>query len=144
MGASRVVLAKERFRLMKSHRCEQKFRRTLKSSALYTAQCVCRSRGRCLDFKLYDRQRCTNHGDCAQPCRWKYHLFEENREGQYFPVEEHSDGTYLYNSRDLCMIEHIPELVKAGVSSLKIQVEQNQLITPLLQQMPIAMLLTDL
>ena len=65
--------------------------------------------------------RDANHGDCAQPCRWKYHLFEENREGQYFPVEETSDGTYLYNSRDLCMIEHIPELVKAGVSSFKIE-----------------------
>ena len=88
--------------------------------------------------------RDANHGDCAQPCRWKYHLFEENREGQYFPVEEHSDGTYLYNSRDLCMIEHIPELVKAEFPVLKLRAEQNQLITPLLQQMPIAMLLTDL
>lgn len=65
--------------------------------------------------------RDANHGDCAQPCRWKYHLYEENRQGQYFPVEETGDGTYLYNSRDLCMIEHIPELVKAGVSSFKIE-----------------------
>lgn len=65
--------------------------------------------------------RDANHGDCAQPCRWKYHLYEENRQGQYFPVEETGDGTYLYNSRDLCMIEHIPELVKAGISSFKIE-----------------------
>ena len=71
--------------------------------------------------KKYMTGRDANHGDCAQPCRWKYHLYEENRQGQYFPVEETGDGTYLYNSRDLCMIEHIPELVKAGISSFKIE-----------------------
>ena len=65
--------------------------------------------------------RDANRGDCAQPCRWKYHLYEENRKGQYFPVEETDKGTFLYNSRDLCMIEHIPELLEAGVTSLKIE-----------------------
>jgi len=65
--------------------------------------------------------RDANRGDCAQPCRWKYHLYEQNREGQYFPVEEVDGGTYLYNSRDLCMIDHIDKLVEAGVSSLKIE-----------------------
>ena len=65
--------------------------------------------------------RDSNRGDCAQPCRWKYHLVEEKRPGQYFPVEEDKDGTYLLNARDLCMIEHIPELISAGVTSFKIE-----------------------
>ena len=86
---------------------------------VHGAMCVSFS-GRCL-ISSYMTGRDANRGDCAQPCRWKYHLYEENREGQFFPVEEDSSGTYLYNSRDLCMIEHIPELVKAGVSSLKIE-----------------------
>ena len=64
--------------------------------------------------------RDANRGDCAQPCRWKYHLYEEHREGQFFPVNEEEDGTYLYNSRDLCMIEHLDDVLKAGISSLKI------------------------
>ena len=76
--------------------------------------------GRCL-ISSYLTGRDANHGDCAQPCRWKYHLYEEKREGQFFPVEEFDGGTYLYNSRDMCMIEHIPELVAAGVSSFKIE-----------------------
>ena len=65
--------------------------------------------------------RKANRGDCAQPCRWKYHLFEENREGQYFPVEEDGDGTYLYNSRDMCMIDYIPRLAECGITSIKIE-----------------------
>jgi putative protease len=76
--------------------------------------------GRCL-ISSYLTGRDANHGDCAQPCRWKYHLYEEKREGQFFPVEEFDGGTYLYNSRDMCMIEHIPELVDAGINSFKIE-----------------------
>ena len=86
---------------------------------VHGAMCVSFS-GRCL-ISAYLTGRDANRGDCAQPCRWKYHLYEENREGQFFPVEQEDGGTYLYNSRDICMIEHIPELVKAGVSSLKIE-----------------------
>ena len=65
--------------------------------------------------------RDANHGACAQPCRWKYSLVEEKRPGEYFPVEEDERGTYLYNSKDLCMIDHIPELVSAGIDSFKIE-----------------------
>lgn len=60
-------------------------------------------------------------GRLRAACRWKYHLVEEKRPGQYFPVEEDKDGTYLLNARDLCMIEHIPELISAGVTSFKIE-----------------------
>ena len=65
--------------------------------------------------------RDANHGACAQPCRWNYSLMEEKRPGEFFPVEEDSRGTYLYNSKDMCMIEHIPELIKAGIDSFKIE-----------------------
>lgn len=65
--------------------------------------------------------RDANRGDCAQPCRWKYALMEEKRPGQYMPVEEDKNGTFILNSKDMCMIEHIPELVRAGVTSLKIE-----------------------
>ena len=119
MGAKRVVLARE-MRLDEIAELRAKIPDELEIECfVHGAMCVSFS-GRCL-ISSYLTGRDANRGDCAQPCRWKYHLYEENREGQFFPVEEHGDGTYLYNSRDLCMIEHIPELVKAGVSSLKIE-----------------------
>jgi putative protease len=65
--------------------------------------------------------RDANRGECAQPCRYKYYLVEEKRPGQYMPVDEDERGTYIFNSRDLCMIEHIPELVESGIRSLKIE-----------------------
>ncbi len=119
MGASRVVPARE-LSLGEIAEMRAKTPKELEIECfVHGAMCVSFS-GRCL-ISSYLTGRDANHGDCAQPCRWKYHLFEEKREGQFFPVEEDSDGTYLYNSRDLCMIEHIPELVKAGVSSFKIE-----------------------
>ena len=119
MGAKRVVLARE-MRLNEIAEMRSKIPRELEIECfVHGAMCVSFS-GRCL-ISSFMTGRDANRGDCAQPCRWKYHLYEENREGQFFPVEEHSDGTYLYNSRDLCMIEHIPELVQAGVDSLKIE-----------------------
>lgn len=119
MGASRVVLARE-LSLEEIASLRAKIPKELEiETFVHGAMCVSFS-GRCL-ISSYMTGRDANRGDCAQPCRWKYHLFEENREGQFFPVEEDDKGTYLYNSRDLCMIEHIPELVKAGVSSLKIE-----------------------
>ena len=119
MGASRVVLARE-IPLDEIAEMRAKVPSKLEIECfVHGAMCVSFS-GRCL-ISSYMTGRDANHRDCAQPCRWKYHLFEENREGQYFPVEETGDGTYLYNSRDLCMIEHIPELVKAGISSFKIE-----------------------
>ena len=77
-------------------------------------------RGRCL-LSNYLSGRDANKGACAHPCRWKYHLVEETRPGEYMPIEENERGTYIYNSKDLCMIDHIPDLVEAGVVSLKIE-----------------------
>lgn len=119
LGASRVVLARE-LTLDEIANLRAKTPKELEiETFVHGAMCVSFS-GRCL-ISSYMTGRDANRGDCAQPCRWKYHLFEENREGQFFPVEENDQGTFLYNSRDLCMIEHIPELVKAGVSSFKIE-----------------------
>ncbi len=119
MGAKRVVLARE-LSLDEIAALRAKVPKELEIEAfVHGAMCVSFS-GRCL-ISSYMTGRDANRGDCAQPCRWKYHLFEENREGQFFPVEETNQGTFLYNSRDLCMIEHIPELVGAGVDSFKIE-----------------------
>ena len=119
LGAKRVVLAREA-RLDEIKEMRSRIPDDLEIECfVHGAMCVSFS-GRCL-ISSYLTGRDANRGDCAQPCRWKYHLMEENREGQYFPVVEDGDGTYLYNSRDLCMIEHIPELIDAGVSSLKIE-----------------------
>ena len=119
MGAKRVVLARE-MRLDEIAQLREKIPDALEIECfVHGAMCVSFS-GRCL-ISSYLTGRDANRGDCAQPCRWKYHLYEENREGQYFPVEERDGGTYLYNSRDLCMIDHIPELIAAGVDSLKIE-----------------------
>lgn len=119
MGAKRVVLARE-MRLDEIAELRAKIPDDLEIECfVHGAMCVSFS-GRCL-ISSFMTGRDANRGDCAQPCRWKYHLYEESRDGQFFPVEEDGGGTYLYNSRDLCMIGHIPELVKAGVNSLKIE-----------------------
>ena len=65
--------------------------------------------------------RDANRGECAHPCRWQYALMEQKRPGEYFPVEEDGRGTYVMNSKDLCMIEHLPDLLEAGATSLKIE-----------------------
>lgn len=119
MGAKRVVLARE-LSLSEIAEIRQKTDENLELEAfVHGSMCVSFS-GRCL-LSSYLTGRDANRGDCAQPCRWKYNLVEENRQGQYFPVFEEADGTYFLNSRDLCMIEHIDKLVKAGVNSLKIE-----------------------
>jgi putative protease len=119
MGASRVVLARE-LPLSEIASIRAKIPKELEiETFVHGAMCVSFS-GRCL-ISSYMTGRDANRGDCAQPCRWKYHLYEPNREGQFFPVEETNQGTFLYNSRDLCMIEYIPQLVEAGISSLKIE-----------------------
>ncbi len=119
MGASRIVTARE-IPLDEIAEIRAKAPKELEIECfVHGAMCVSFS-GRCL-ISSYLTGRDANRGDCAQPCRWKYHLYEENRKGQFFPVEEDDSGTFLYNSRDLCMIEHIPELVRAGVSSFKIE-----------------------
>lgn len=86
---------------------------------IHGAMCVSFS-GRCL-LSNYLVGRDSNRGDCAQPCRWQYALMEKTRPGEYFPVDEDESGTYIMNSRDMCMIEHIPEMIKAGISSFKIE-----------------------
>lgn len=119
MGAKRVVLARE-LSLDEIADIKAKTSRELELEVfVHGAMCMSFS-GRCL-ISSYLTGRDANRGDCAQPCRWKYHLVEENREGQFFPINQESSGSYIFNSRDLCMIDHIPELIKAGVSSLKIE-----------------------
>lgn len=88
-------------------------------SFVHGAMCMAYS-GRCL-LSNYMTHRDANHGECAQPCRWNYHVVEQTRPGEYMPVEEDERGTYIYNSRDLCMIEFIPQLIEAGIYSFKIE-----------------------
>ncbi len=83
------------------------------------AMCISIS-GRCL-LSNYLAGRDSNLGACTHPCRWQYHLVEESRPGEYFPIEEGSEGTYIFNSKDLCMVEYLPQLQEAGVESIKIE-----------------------
>ena len=119
LGANRVVLARE-LTLDDIAEIRAKTDKNLELEVfVHGSMCVSFS-GRCL-LSSYLTGRDANRGDCAQPCRWKYNLVEENRPGQFFPVFEENGGTYFLNSRDLCMINHIPEVVKAGATSLKIE-----------------------
>lgn len=119
MGASRVVLARE-LSLDEIAILREKTSKDLEIEAfVHGSMCVSFS-GRCL-LSSYMTGRDSNRGDCSQPCRWKYALMEEKRPGEYFPVFEGERGTHILNSRDMCMIEHIPELIKAGVTSFKIE-----------------------
>ncbi len=119
MGASRVVTARE-LSLEEIKTIRDKTNPELEIEVfVHGAMCMSFS-GRCI-LSDYMIGRDANRGDCAQPCRWKYHLVEEKRPGEFFPINEEADGTYIFNSRDLCMIEHIPELVSAGIDSFKIE-----------------------
>ena len=86
---------------------------------VHGAMCISYS-GRCL-LSNYFTGRDANLGACTHPCRWKYYIMEENRPGEFLPVEENERGPYIFNSKDLCMIEHIPDLVQAGIDSFKIE-----------------------
>ena len=86
---------------------------------IHGAMCISYS-GRCL-LSSFLAGRDANQGACTHPCRWKYAVVEENRPGEYMPVYENERGTYIFNSKDLCMIEHIPELLEAGIDSMKIE-----------------------
>lgn len=119
LGAKRVVLARE-LSLKEIAMMRDNTPRALEIEAfVHGAMCVSFS-GRCL-LSNYLTGRDANRGCCAQPCRWKYALCESKRPGEYLPIFEDEKGTYIMNSRDLCMIEHIPELVRAGISSFKIE-----------------------
>jgi len=116
-GAERIVLARE-LSLDEIREIKEKVNIELEAF-VHGAMCISYS-GRCL-MSSYMTGRSANLGECAQPCRWKYALVEEKRPGQYFPVEEDESGSYVFNSMDLCMIGHIPELVEAGIDSFKIE-----------------------
>ena len=88
-------------------------------SFIHGAMCISYS-GRCL-LSNYLTGRDANLGECTHPCRWKYFISEENRRGEYMPIEENERGTFIFNSKDLCMIDHIPELCEAGIDSFKIE-----------------------
>lgn len=116
-GAERVVLARE-LSLKEIREIKDNVDIELETF-VHGAMCMSYS-GRCL-ISSYLTGRSANLGECAQPCRWKYALVEETRPGQYFPIEEDEHGSYIFNSMDLCMIEHIPAMLKAGIESLKIE-----------------------
>ncbi len=119
LGAKRIVTARE-LSLDEIKGIRDKTNPNLEIEVfVHGAMCMSFS-GRCI-LSDYMVGRDANRGDCAQPCRWKYHLVEETRPGQYFPINQDGDGTYLFNSKDLCMIDHIPELDRAGIDSFKIE-----------------------
>ncbi|MBD5507053.1 MAG: U32 family peptidase [Lachnospiraceae bacterium] len=118
-GAKRVVSARElSLQEIKEIRAQIPEEMEIESF-VHGAMCISYS-GRCL-LSNYFTGRDANHGACTHPCRWKYALMEENRPGEYLPVYENDRGTYIFNSKDLNMIEHIPELIEAGIDSFKIE-----------------------
>jgi len=121
LGARRVILARE-LSLEEIGTIRAKAPRELELEAfVHGAMCVSYS-GRCLlSNYMAGGQRDSNRGACAQPCRYQYALVEEKRPGQYFPILEDGQGSYILNSRDMCMIDHIPELLEVGLDSLKIE-----------------------
>lgn len=119
MGVTRAVLARE-LSLEEIAGIRAKIPADMELEVfVHGAMCMSFS-GRCL-LSAYLTGRDANRGACAQPCRWNYHLMESTRPGQYFPVEETDEGTYIFNAKDLCMIGHLQELLAAGVDSLKIE-----------------------
>ncbi len=121
LGASRVILARE-LSLDEIATIRAKTPADLELEAfVHGAMCVSYS-GRCLlSNYMTNSSRDSNRGACAQPCRYQYTLMEEKRPGEHFPIFEDDQGTYILNSRDMCMIDHIPELMSAGLNSLKIE-----------------------
>ncbi|MGI6731274.1 MAG: peptidase U32 family protein [Anaerovoracaceae bacterium] len=119
LGVKRIVLARElTFEEIKELR--KRLPETIElETFVQGAMCISYS-GRCL-LSNFMAERDANRGQCAHPCRWKYNLVEEQRPGEYYPVVEDERGTYILNSRDLCMIQHIPEIIQAGISSAKIE-----------------------
>ena len=119
LGASRVVLARE---VSVKEMAEIRKKVDIELEVFgHGAMCISWS-GRCLLSNFFTNgKRQSNRGECIQACRFKYAVVEETRPGQYWSVEEDDHGTYVFNSKDLCMIDHIPELIESGISSLKIE-----------------------
>ena len=119
LGASRVILARE-LSLEEIREIRQRTPPELELEAfVHGSMCVSYS-GRCL-LSNYMTGRDSNRGACAQPCRYQYYLMEDKRPGEFFPVFEDDKGTYIMNSRDMCMIDHVDDLIDVGLSSLKIE-----------------------
>ena len=119
MGATRVVSARE-LSLAEIREIRDQISPKMEiESFIHGAMCMAYS-GRCL-LSNYFTGRDANQGECTHPCRWKYSIVEETRPGEYMPVYENERGTYIFNSKDLCMIEYIPEVLAAGIDSLKIE-----------------------
>lgn len=119
MGAKRVVTARE-LSLREIKEIRENIPEDMDiETFIHGAMCISYS-GRCL-LSNYFTGRDANKGACTHPCRWKYSVMEEKRPGEYFPVYENERGTYIFNSKDLCMIEHIPDLIDAGIDSYKIE-----------------------
>ena len=119
LGAKRVVTARE-LSLVEIKQIREHIPEDMEiESFMHGAMCISYS-GRCL-LSSYFTGRDANRGACTHPCRWKYHIVEETRPGEYMPVNEDDRGTYIFNSKDLCMIEHIPEMIDAGIDSFKIE-----------------------
>ena len=118
-GAKRVVSARE-LSLKEIREIRARIPEDMEiESFMHGAMCISYS-GRCLLSNFFTG-RDANQGACTHPCRWKYSIVEETRPGEYMPVYENERGTYIFNSKDLCMIEHIPELIDAGIDSFKIE-----------------------
>ena len=119
LGAKRVVTARE-LSLEEIRQIRDNIPEDLEiETFIHGAMCISYS-GRCL-LSSFLAGRDANQGACTHPCRWKYALMEETRPGEYFPVFENERGTYIFNSKDLCMIEHIPDMIAAGIDSFKIE-----------------------
>ena len=119
LGAKRVVSARE-LSLEEIRQIRERIPEEMEiESFIHGAMCISYS-GRCL-LSNFLTGRDANQGACTHPCRWKYSLVEETRPGEYFPVTENDRGTFIFNSKDLCMIEHIPEMMEAGIDSFKIE-----------------------
>lgn len=119
LGAQRIVLARE-LSMKEVKEIREKMPADMEIEAfVHGAMCMAYS-GRCL-LSNFMTGRDANRGACSHACRYEYHVVEQKRPGQYFPIEEDERGTYIMNSHDLCMIEHIPEVIEAGISSLKIE-----------------------
>ncbi|HOQ76407.1 MAG TPA: U32 family peptidase [Thermoclostridium sp.] len=118
LGAKRIILARE-LSLEEIREIRRKVPDAELEIFVHGAMCISYS-GRCL-LSNYMAGRDANQGDCAHPCRWRYYLMEEKRPGQYFPIEEDAAGTFVFNSRDLCLLPYLPEIISSGVTSLKIE-----------------------
>ncbi len=118
-GVKRIVLARE----LSFTEIEEMIKNTPKDlefeAFVHGAMCISYS-GRCL-LSSFMTGRYSNKGDCAQPCRWKYNIVEEKRPGEYFPMEENDEGTFIFNSKDLCMVEYMQKFIDLGITALKIE-----------------------